>query len=64
MAILGGAAGVGAGGGAGGIGSGSGSGGGDIDGGTTGSGFCGGMTIGRGVMQPDNPMHSTAKTGK
>jgi hypothetical protein len=50
--------------GAGGIGSGSGSGGGDIDGGITGSGFCGGMTIGPEVMQPHKPMHSTANTGK
>lgn len=65
MTISGGGAGVGAGGGgAGGIGSGSGSGGGDIDGGMTGSGFCGGMIIGRGVMQPHSPMHDNAKTGK
>ena len=29
----------------------------------TGSGFAGGMTIGRGAMQPHSPMHNIAKTG-
>ncbi|MDE2475184.1 MAG: hypothetical protein KGO48_09075 [Alphaproteobacteria bacterium] len=47
------------------IGSGSGSGGGDIEGETSGAWFSGrGIIIGRGVMQPDSPMHDNAKTGK
>lgn len=44
--------------------SGSGSGGGEIDGGMTGRGFAGGMTIARGAMQPHSPMHTINKTGK
>ena len=43
---------------------GSGSGGGDIEGGMTGSGFAGGITIGRGAMQPHSPTHSIANTVK